>query len=84
MFKNTLLLIALAMTIAVSIWGMVDTQGLSDFAAKQVRFTLRSRGWFVMLTASMLLITSLILAFSRHGRIKLGQDDEKPEFSTMS
>ena len=84
MFKNSLLLIALAMTIAVSIWGMVDTQGLSDFAAKQVRFTLRSRGWFVMLTASMLLITSLILAFSRHGRIKLGQDDEKPEFSTMS
>jgi glycine betaine transporter len=31
-----------------------------------------------------LLITSLILAFSRFGRIKLGHDDEKPEFSTLS
>jgi glycine betaine transporter len=84
MFKNKLLLIALAMTIGVSIWGMIDTKGLSDFAAEQVKFTLRSRGWFVMLTVSMLLITSLVLAFSRHGRIKLGHDDDKPEFSTMS
>jgi glycine betaine transporter len=84
MFKNKLLIIALAMTIGVSIWGMIDTQGLSDFATEQVKFTLRSRGWFVMLTVSVLLITSLILAFSSHGRIKLGHDDQKPEFSTMS
>ncbi len=84
MFKNKLLLIALTMTIGVSIWGMIDAQGLSRLAAEQVKFTLRSRGWFVMLTVSVLLITSLILAFSRHGRIKLGHDDEQPEFSTMS
>jgi len=84
MSKNALLLIALAMTIGVSIWGMVDTQGLSDFAAEWVKITLRSRGWFVMLTVSMLLITSLFLAFSKYGRVKLGHDDEKPEFSTMS
>jgi len=84
MFKNSLLIIALAMTIGVSIWGMVDTRGLSEFAAEWVRLTLRSRGWFVMLAVSALLISSLILAFSRYGRIKLGQDDEKPEFSTMS
>lgn len=82
--KNALLLIALAMTIGVSVWGMVDTKGLSDFAAEWVKFVLRSRGWFVMLTVSILLITSLILAFSKYGRIKLGHDDEKPEFSTMS
>lgn len=62
MLKNKLLLTALAMTIGVSIWGMVDTQGLSAFAADQVRTVLRSRGWFVMLTASVLLLTSLFLA----------------------
>ena len=37
MSKNALLFIALAMTIGVSIWGMVDTQGLSDFAAEWVK-----------------------------------------------
>jgi glycine betaine transporter len=84
MFKNRLLLVALALTIGVSVWGIVDTQGLSDFAAKHVRLVLGSRGWFIMLTVSALLITSLVLAFSRFGRIKLGRDDEQPEFSTVS
>ena len=84
MFKNKLLLIALALTIGVSVWGIVDTQGLSQLAARQVSIVLRSRGWFVMLTASLLLIASLVLAFSKFGRIKLGRDDDQPEFSTMS
>ena len=84
MFKNKLLLIALAMTIGVSIWGIVDAQGLSRLAERQVSIVLRSRGWFVMLTASILLIASLVLALSRFGRIKLGRDEDRPEFSTMS
>ena len=84
MFNNRLLLIALAMTIGVSIWGIADTQSLTDVATAQVKVVLRSRGWFVMLTASILLIASLFLAFSRFGRIKLGSDDDQPEFSTMS
>ena len=84
MLKNKLLLIALALTVGVSVWGIVDTQGLSQLAAKQVSIVLRSRGWFVMLTVSILLITSLVLAFSKFGRIRLGHDNEQPEFSTMS
>ena len=84
MFKNKLLLIALTLTIGVSVWGIVDTQGLSQLAEKQVSIVLRSRGWFVMLTVSILLITSLVLAFSKYGRIRLGHDNEQPEFSTMS
>ena len=84
MLKNPLLLIALALTIGVSIWGIIDTQGLSQVSAKQVSLVLRSRGWFVMLSVSVLLITSLVLAFSKFGQIKLGRDDDQPEFSTMS
>jgi len=84
MFTNPLLLIAMAMTIAVSLWGIIDAQGLTDFAAAQVRIALTSRGWFVMLTVSILLIISLVLAFSRTGQIKLGHDDDQPEFSTIS
>jgi len=84
MHNNKLLLAALAMTIGVSIWGMADPQGLSAFAGAQVKIVLRSRGWFVMLTASVLLIASLFLAFSRYGRIRLGRADEVPEFSTAS
>ena len=44
----------------------------------------RSRGWFIMLTVSAMLILCFWLAFSRYGRIKLGKDDDEPEFSTVS
>ena len=84
MFRNRLLLIALAMTIGVSIWGIVDTQGLTQTADRHVQFVLRSRGWFVMLTASLLLISCVVLALSKFGRIKLGADSDQPEFSNMS
>jgi len=84
MFRNPLLLIALALTAGVAIWGIVDTRGLADFADQRVKIMFQSRGWFVMLTASILLLASLWLAFSRYGTIKLGRDDESPEFSTIS
>jgi glycine betaine transporter len=84
MFKNPLLIVALALTGAVAVWGIVDTEGLATFAAAMVRTMFRSRGWFIMLTASVMLILCFWLAFSRYGRLKLGKDDDEPEFSTVS
>jgi glycine betaine transporter len=84
MFANPLLLIALAITGAIAVWGIVDTAGLTTFAATTVGVMFTSRGWFIMLMVSVILIVCLWLAASRHGRIKLGQDDDEPEFSTVS
>ena len=84
MFKNPLLLIALAITGAIAAWGILDTAGLAAFAAALVAVQFTSRAWFIMLAVSFLLVTSLLLAVSRYGRIKLGRDDDRPEFSTLS
>ena len=84
MFKNPLLLAALTFTGAMALWGILDTQGLADFAGAVVNRMFRSRGWFIMLSVSAMLLVSVWLAFSRYGRIKLGRDDDEPEFSTVS
>ncbi len=84
MFKNTLLIIALALTGVVAVWGIVDTAGLAAFSATTVGVMFKSRGWFIMLTASVILIVSIWLTFSPYGKIKLGKDDDEPEFSTVS
>ncbi|CAB5079973.1 Glycine betaine transporter OpuD [Olavius algarvensis associated proteobacterium Delta 3] len=84
MFFNPLLLIAVGLTLAVAVWGIVDTAGLTQLATDYVRLVFRSRGWFVMLTATTLLLVCGWLAVSRYGRIRLGKDDDQPEFSTMS
>ena len=84
MFRNPLLLIALALTSAVAVWGLVDTAGLASYAQASTQRMFQQRGWFVMLTASVLFIMCLVLALSRYGKVKLGQDDDEPEFSTVS
>jgi glycine betaine transporter len=84
MFQNPLLFIALIITSAVAIWGIVDTAGLADFASYLVGIQFTSRAWFIMLAVSFMLIICFWLALSRYGRIKLGQDDDEPEFSTVS
>ena len=84
MFKNPLLIAALAITGAIAIWGLVDTAGLANLSSTIVGVTFTSRGWFIMLTASFHLIIAIWLAFSPYGRIKLGHDDDQPEFSTVS
>jgi glycine betaine transporter len=84
MLRNPLLLAALALTGAIAIWGIVDTVGLSRFAATMVGIQFTSRAWFIMLTVSLMLIACIVLALSPYGRIKLGADDDEPEFTVVS
>ena len=84
MFKNPLLLIALILTGLIAIWGIIDTAGLAQFSSSMTGVMFTSRGWFVMLSVSLLLILCIYLAISPYGKIKLGKDDDEPEFSTVS
>lgn len=78
------MLIALTLTGLVAIWGIIDTAGLAQFSSSMTGVMFTSRGWFVMLSASLLLILCIWLAISPYGKIKLGKDDDEPEFSTVS
>lgn len=40
--------------------------------------------WYYVLIAAFFVVFALSMGFSRFGNIKLGQDDDEPEFSTMS
>ena len=83
-FTSPLLITALIITGAIAIWGLIDTGGLAAKAAQLVHVQFISRGWFIMLAVSFMLIVSIWLALSRYGSIRLGKDDDEPEFSTIS
>lgn len=84
MKPNPLLLVALIVTGAIAVWGIVDTAGLATFASRLVGLQFTSRAWFIMLTVSFMLLLSIWLALSRYGAVKLGRDEDMPEFSTVS
>jgi len=84
MLRNPLFLCALLMITSVASWGLMDPQGVAENAGRLVNVMFQSRGWFIMLTASVLLLSCLALAISPYGNIKLGLENDEPEFSTQS
>lgn len=82
--SKTLLALSLLLIAVVGIWGVVDPEGIVGVATLIVAQYFHSRGWFVMVSVTGMLLVCLGLAFSRFGSIRLGADDDRPEFSTPS
>lgn len=65
-------------------WGVLAPDSLSVTASAVLNWIIRVFGWSFVVSTAFFLAFAVFLAFSRFGRIKLGHDDEKPEFSTIS
>ena len=76
--------IAGALTLAFVIWGILSTESVAEVAGIAFDWTMSNLGWLFNAVAMVVLVALLIIAFSRYGRIVLGKDGEKPEFSTFS
>ncbi|MDN5686286.1 MAG: BCCT family transporter [Brachybacterium sp.] len=76
--------VAGALTVAFVIWGIADPASVGGVADAAYAWTMTHLGWLFNAVASVVLVAMLILALSRYGKIPLGKDGEKPEFSTFS
>jgi choline/carnitine/betaine transport len=66
-------------------WGVFFADSLAAvFDAVLFDFLIPNFGWVFILSSFGFLAFSVYLAASRYGRIRLGGDDERPEFSTVS
>ena len=76
--------VAAAITLCFVAWGVFATDSLASASKTSLTWIIGNLGWAFVLSASGFVVFALWLAFSRYGRIPLGQDDEKPEFRTIS
>jgi choline/carnitine/betaine transport len=72
------------LAVAFLVWGFVSTGSLADASGKALTWVMDDAGWLFVLTASGFVVFVIWLAASRFGQIKLGRDDEEPEFRTTS
>nr|WP_234338404.1 BCCT family transporter [Streptomyces sp. NRRL F-5727] len=72
------------LTLAFVVWGATATDSLESASSSLLDGLIRDGGWAFMLAASGFVVFALWLAISRYGRITLGQEDEGPEFRTVS
>ncbi len=81
MFKNTVFIISFAIIATIVLIGVITPTGLDQVTLLLHEAIINSFGWAYLISAFLFLTLSLVLAFSRYGSIKLGKDDEKPEYS---
>jgi len=74
----------LALTLAFVLWGVIAPDSLASTATNLLERIIDATGWMYVLITAGFVVLMLTLAFSRFGRIRLGRDDERPEFSTGS
>ena len=73
--------VAAAIVATVVVWGLIAPKSLGLAADAALAFTTRSFGWFYLWVVLGVVVFCLFLAMSRYGNMRLGGEDEEPEFS---
>ncbi len=74
---------AILVTIFV-LWGGISPSSLSNSASSALGWMINTFGWFYMLITAFFVLFIVILALSPFGNIKLGKQDDEPDFSWFS
>lgn len=64
--------------------GVLAPEALAATSTDLLAVTTEKFGWFYLLATFAFLVFSIFLAFSKYGKLKLGADDDKPEYSNKS
>lgn len=65
-------------------WGAFGKDSLDRTSTTGLDWVLRNFGWLFVTAADAFLVLAVVLAFSRYGRIRLGADADRPEFTNLA
>ncbi|WP_077622533.1 glycine betaine uptake BCCT transporter [Sediminibacillus massiliensis] len=75
---------ALAICAVLVVWGAVAPEHLQTVTSSTTAFISEAFGWYYLLIIMLVLAFCIYLIFSRFGKIKLGKEDDKPDFNLAS
>src|ERR687894_401853 len=76
--------VSLVISMLFVLWGVLFTDNLATVASAVLGWLIASFGWVFILASFGFLAFVIFLAFSRYGKVRLGRDDDEPEFRTAS
>lgn len=84
--KNATLVFWLAISICLIMvgWGSIAPEQLEAVTTTMTTTFSTSFGWYYLIIVVLMLVFCVYLIFSRIGRIRLGKDNEEPEFGLLS
>jgi len=81
---NTVFVVSMLICLGIGVWGVVDSDSMTGTFLGFTNYALTGVSWAWLLVCSGFLFLSIFLAFGPYGHIRLGADDEEPEFATVS
>ncbi|MHA7686970.1 BCCT family transporter [Corynebacterium evansiae] len=75
---------AAALILAVVLWGVLGGDSFAAFASTALSYVVGDWGWLYVLAGTVFVGFILFIAFSKFGHIRLGKDNEPPEFNSIS
>lgn len=75
---------AAALILAVVLWGVFGGESFAAFASTALSYVVSDWGWLYVLAGTVFVAFILFIAFSKFGHIRLGRDNESPEFNSVS
>ena len=81
---NTVFVVSMAASAGIGIWGLVDPDSMTGTMLGFTNYMLTGVSWAWLFICSSFLFLSAYMAFGPYGHIRLGRDDEEPEFATVS
>ncbi len=82
--NQTVFCVSLFVSICIVLAGALNSEAFSEVAANLLGLIEDKCSWLYLLAMLGFVVFSLWLAFSRFGSIRLGPDDSKPQYSTVS
>jgi len=76
--------VAGSLTVAFVIWGITSPANVAAVAETAFYWSTDNLGWMFNVVAIIVLVSTVGIALSPYGKIPLGKDGERPEFSTFS
>ena len=70
--------------LAVILWAVIAPDSITVVGDESLSWVIEKFGWMFGMLAVAIALFMLVVGYGRTGGIRLGADDEKPEFATMS
>ena len=82
--KNSVFYISLILIAIMAVWSVAFNESFTKVSDVAFAFLTTDFGWLYLLAMIVFLVFVLYVAFGRYGKIRLGGDDSRPEYSNLT